>query len=325
MNLEISDTESEVHATIMQRIVVIGGTGFVGQHLLNSLVDCSKEFEIIFAVHRKEPSWLTESPIQVRHFDLEDSASLEKILNSGSIVLNLLRPDGAGWFLSAIKNILRACGNARVKRYIHVSSIDVFGASQDSICTSASQIVPITPYEREHAAAEKFVSAVNAEHFETLILRLGAVFGVGGLNVVSFVREVSSAPGWKLALRRSLYGARRMHLVSVEKVVEVLLFVTTAAPIIQGEIIVVTEDADANNNFAYLQDCLLEIFNRTAVLHIPYLPSRVLRLVLNARGISNTDPMRRFREDRLLQLGLPDSALFTERLKGYLSHLRATV
>jgi len=70
---------------------------------------------------------------------------------------------------------------------------------------------------------------------------------------------------------------------------------------------------------------LLEVFNRTAVLHIPYLPSRVLRLVLNARGISNTDPMRRFQEDRLLQLGLPDSALFTERLKGYLSHLRATV
>jgi hypothetical protein len=87
----------------------------------------------------------------------------------------------------------------------------------------------------------------------------------------------------------------------------------------------VTEDADADNNFAYLQDCLLEVFNRTAALHIPYLPPRVLRLVLNARGISNTDPMRRFHEDRLLQLGLSDSALFTNRLKGYLSHLRATV
>ncbi|VVM47986.1 hypothetical protein PS647_00643 [Pseudomonas fluorescens] len=325
MDTVISDAECEVGATIEQRIVVIGGTGFVGQHLLRSLVHCSKEFEIIFAVHRSEPSWLTESSIQVKHFDLDDSASLEQILNTGSIVLNLLRPDGTGWFLSAIKNVLRACSNARVKRYIHVSSIDVFGASQDSICTSASQIVPITPYEREHAAAEKLVCAVNVECFETLILRLGAVFGVGGLNVVSFVSEVSSAPGWKLALRRSLYGARRMHLVSVEKVVEVLLFITTAAPIVQGEVIVVTEDADADNNFAYLQDCLLELFNRTEVLHMPYLPSRVLRLVLSARGISNTDPMRRFHEDRLMQLGFSDSALFSNRLKSYLSHLRAAV
>jgi nucleoside-diphosphate-sugar epimerase len=321
----ISDAECEARATIEQRIVVIGGTGFVGQHLLRSLVDCSKEFEIVFAVHRSEPRWLTESSIQVRYFDLDDSASLEQILNRGSIVLNLLRPDGTGWFLSAIKNVLRACGNAHVKRYIHISSIDVFGANQDSICTSSSQIVPITPYEREHAAAEKLVCAINAESFETLILRLGAVFGVGGLNIVSFVREVSSAPGWKLALRRSLYGVRRMHLVSVEKVVEVLLFITTAAPIVQGEVIVVTDDADADNNFAYLQDCLLEVFNRTAVLHIPYLPPQVLRLVLSARGVSNTNPMRRFHEGRLLQLGLSDSALFANRLKSYLSHLRATV
>lgn len=323
MSAVINDAECEVRATIEQHIVAIGGAGVVGQHLLRSLVDYSKEFEIVFEVHRSEPRWLTESSIQVRYFDLDDSVSLEQILNRGSIVFNLLRPDGTRWFLSAIKNVLRACGNAHVKRYIHVSSIDVFGASQDSICTSASQIVPNTPYEREHAAAEKLVCAVNAEHFEILILRLGAVFGIGGLNVISFVREVSSAPGWKLALRRSLYGAQRMHLVSVEKVV--FLFITTTAPIVQGRVIVVTEDGNADNNFAYLQDCLLEVFNRTAVLHIPFLPSRVLRLVLSVRGISNADPMRRFHEGRLLQLGLSDFSLFVNRLDGCLSHLRATV
>ncbi|MNN53540.1 hypothetical protein D3C81_1683030 [compost metagenome] len=86
-----------------------------------------------------------------------------------------------------------------------------------------------------------------------------------------------------------------------------------------------TDDADADNNFAYLQDWLLEVFNRTAVLHIPYLSLRVLRLVLSARGVSNVDPMRRFHEGRSLQLGLSDFALFANRLKSYLSHLRATV
>lgn len=325
MNTEINDIEHEARGHFKQCLVVIGGTGFVGQHLLNSLVGLSEVFEIIYAVHRNEPAWLTTSPIQVRHFDLADSTSLENILTRECIVLSLLRPDGSGWFLPAIKNVLLACRNVGVKRYVHVSSIDVFGASQASICTAATPVLPVTPYEREHAAAEKLVKAVSAEHFEAMILRLGAVFGVGGLNVVSFVKEVSSAPGWKLALRRSLYGARRMHLVSVEKVVEVLIFVITAAPIVQGEIIVVTEDSDANNNFAYLQDCLMELFSRSVVFNIPYLPPGILRFILRTRGISNTDPMRRFQEERLSELGFSDSALFTKRLKNYLEHLKAAV
>ncbi|WP_448118278.1 NAD-dependent epimerase/dehydratase family protein [Pseudomonas serbica] len=325
MNTEINEIEHEARDPFKQRLVVIGGTGFVGQHLLKSLVNLGEVFDVVFAVHRNEPIWLSTSSIQVRKFDLADSTSLERILNSGCIVLSLLRPDGSGWFLPAVENVLLACRNAGVKRYVHVSSIDVFGASPSRICTAASPISPVTPYEREHAAAEKLVKTVNAENFEALILRLGAVFGVGGLNVVSFIKEASSAPGWKLALRRSLYGARRMHLVSVERVVEVLIFIITVTPIVQGETIVVTEDSDTNNNFAYLQDCLMEIFGRSAVLNMPYLPPTILRFLLSARGISNTDPMRRFHDDRLSQLGLSDSALFTERLKNYLKYLKAAV
>ncbi|WP_223519114.1 NAD-dependent epimerase/dehydratase family protein [Pseudomonas sp. GL-B-19] len=308
---------------VMQRLVVIGGTGFVGHHLLKALSDTSNAFEIIFAVHRNEPAWLADSSIHVQRFDVESSASLAVILTPGCIVLNLLRPDGSGWFLPAIESVLRACRTACVKRYIHVSSIDVFGASQDSVCTSASPIVPMTPYEREHAAAEALVRAEAAEHFEVLVLRLGAVFGVGGLNIVSFVKEVSSAPHWKLALRRSLYGARRMHLVSVEKVVEVLLFITTVETIVQGEIIVVTEDSAPDNNFAYLQDCLMKAFGRSVFSRIPCLPPSILRYVLDVRKVSNSDPMRRFRDTRLSELGFLDCAQFTTRLDSYVKYLRA--
>ncbi|WP_187645057.1 NAD-dependent epimerase/dehydratase family protein [Pseudomonas prosekii] len=315
-NKSVADAET-------QRLVVIGGTGFVGRHLLDALSASSNSLEIIFAVHRNEPDWLKDSPMRVQRFDVENSASLQEMLTPGCTVLNLLRPDGSGWFLPAIEKVLVACRTAGIKRYIHVSSIDVFGASPASICTSSSPIVPVTPYEREHAAAEAIVRAVPGENFEALVLRLGAVFGVGGLNIVSFVKEVSSAPHWKLALRRSLYGARRMHLVSVEKVVEVLLFMITAEPIVQGEVIVVTEDFAPDNNFAFLQDTLMKAFGRRVFSHVPYIPPTVLRYVLNVRKVSNSDPMRRFRDDRLAELGMLDKGMFNSRLNNYVGYLRA--
>lgn len=322
MNHVDNQTESP-SAVEKQRLVVIGGTGFVGHHLLDALSGSGSPFEIIFAVHRNEPDWLKNSSMRVQRFDVENSASLQQMLTPGCTVLNLLRPDGSGWFLPAIENVLVACRAAAIKRYIHVSSIDVFGASPDSICTSSSPIVPVTPYEREHAAGEAIARAVPDQHFEALVLRLGAVFGVGGLNIVSFVNEVSKAPHWKLALRRSLYGARRMHLVSVEKVVEVLIFMTTAEPIVQGEVIVVTEDFAPDNNFAYLQDSLMKAFGRPVFSRVPYLPPSILRYVLSARKVSNSDPMRRFRDDRLAELGMVDKALFNSRLNSYIGHLRA--
>lgn len=306
----------------VRQLVVIGGTGFVGRHLLNAILQDGIAFNVVYAVHRNEPQWLVDSSMAVVRFDVDDSASLERILTPGSTVLNLLRPDGTGWFLPAIDNVIRACRNSGVERYIHVSSIDVFGASGDGVCTSTSPIEPITPYEREHASGEAAARAVDQADFQVLVLRLGAVFGVGGLNIVSFVTEVSNAPHWKLALRRILYGARRMHLVSVEHVVEVLIFVTTAVPLAHGEIIVVTEDSDPDNNFAYLQDCLMKAFGRPIFSRLPHLSSRVLRLVLKARKVSNSNPMRRFRDTRLLELGMADHRLFTTRLNSYVKYLR---
>jgi nucleoside-diphosphate-sugar epimerase len=160
------------------------------------------------------------------------------------------------------------------------------------------------------------------DDFEVLVLRLGAVFGVGGLNIVSFVKEVSSAPLWKLALRRILYGKRRMHLVSVEKIVETLVFVVGVPRITQGEVILVTDDDSLENNFAYLQDVLMKSFGRPSLSLVPHLPSVILGILLRARGISNSNPMRRFQELRLAELGQKDGANFKRQLQRYVDYLR---
>lgn len=304
-----------------QRLVVMGGTGFVGQHLIKTLVKCS-DFDVVYAVHRSEPAWLSNYSIDVARLDVEDSHSIELVLGKNCTVLNLLRPDGKGWFGPAISNILQACQKAHVKRYIHISSIDVFGATSEVSISSNSSIHPITMYEREHANAENLVRITK--DFEVVVARLGAVFGDGGMNIVSFVNEVSRAPLWKLALRRFLYGERRMHLVSIAKVIDTLIFLARAPTLRQGEIILVTDDDSIDNNFAYLQDSLMRAFNRPPLLTVPHLPFAILKLLLKFRGVSNSNPARRFREHRLAELGQKETIEFSRELHIYIEHLRRT-
>lgn len=306
---------------MMNKLVVIGGSGFVGRHFLDVISDLS-EFQVEYAIHRTEPEWLKAAPVARRHFDINDPASLEAVLEDNCTVINLLRPDGTGWFEQAIANVLQACGNARIKRYIHVSSIDVFGATSASVVDAGTPIEPKTPYELEHAGAEALVRAIDKSMFEVLVLRLGAIFGDGGLNIVSFVSEVRGAPLWKLALRRLLYGRRRMHLVSVEKVARTLAFVTEIPATHQGEVLLVTDDAAPENNFGYLQDAMMRTFGRPSLGYMPHLPLSMLSLMLRVRGVSNANPMRRFREARFYELGQPATADFTQRLQLYIERLR---
>ncbi|MGN8249245.1 NAD-dependent epimerase/dehydratase family protein [Pseudomonas sp. SMV7] len=307
----------------MNTLVVIGGSGFVGRHFL-AVCNALEDTEVIYAVHRTEPEWLTNATVQVARFDVNDSASLAAILVPGCTVINLLRPDGSGWFEPAIANVLAACNEARIKRYVHVSSIDVFGAAPDAVVDADTQLEPRTPYEREHAAAEALVRVVPADSFEVLVLRLGAVFGDGGLNIVSFVREVSVAPVWKLALRRILYGPRRMHLVSVEKVAQTLAFVAYVPQVNQGEVVLVTDDAAPENNFGHLQDALMQAFGRPSISCLPHLPPALLGLLLRLRRISNANPMRRFSEQRLAEWQQPPTADFKQQLQRYIALLRAS-
>nr|WP_225776781.1 NAD-dependent epimerase/dehydratase family protein [Pseudomonas sp. Marseille-Q3773] len=307
----------------MNTLVVIGGSGFVGRHFL-AVCNALEDTEVIYAVHRTEPEWLTNATVQVARFDVNDSASLAAILVPGCTVINLLRPDGSGWFEPAVANVLVACNEARIKRYVHVSSIDVFGAAPDAVVDADTQLEPRTPYEREHAAAEALVRVVPADSFEVLVLRLGAVFGDGGLNIVSFVREVSVAPVWKLALRRILYGPRRMHLVSVEKVAQTLAFVAYVPQVSQGEVVLVTDDAAPENNFGHLQDALMQAFGRPSISYLPHLPPALLGLLLRLRRISNANPMRRFSEQRLADWQQPPTADFKQQLQRYIALLRAS-
>lgn len=301
---------------VAEQIAVLGGTGFIGREMI-ARWPASDRARLRILIHRSYPAWLKSCGAAVLQLDLTDCTQIEQALSGASTLINLLRPHGDGWLQDMVGRLVEVLPRTQVHRLVHASSIDVYGATTAATVTEETTPVPQTGYEREHLAVETMIERLSVE---VRIARLGAIFGVGGRNIVAFVEEAQYAPNWKLAARRALYGRRRMHLVSVEKAADAIRFLALNDEPLEGRFLVTDDDA-LENNFAYLQDLLMRQYGRGSLEWVPELPSGALRAALALRGRKGADPMRRFSADRLRNAGF-NSESFTACLLHYVQSLR---
>jgi len=267
------------------RVVVLGGTGFVGRHLWDHFA-ATPGIRPVFIAHRRRPDWA--GPVFV-DCPLDDVAALRGHFAAADAVVTLLRPDGSGDRLRDMQRIIGILAKIPPRRVIHASSIAVHEGSGASVVTEDTPPEPATDYAREHVAIEESLAAVE----DSIVLRLGAVFGDGGVNLVKFAEEARTGSLARLAARRCGYGERRMHLVSVETVVAGIAHLAVAAPDGPG-LLLVTDDDDPRNAFGFVQDTLLEAFGRPRLAALPSLPPAVLEAVLLRVGRAGGPVRRRY-------------------------------
>ncbi|MEO5819181.1 MAG: NAD(P)H-binding protein [Vicinamibacteraceae bacterium] len=297
------------------RVVVLGGTGSVGRALVASWPIAERR-RLRVLLHRSRPDWLTAGDVETCAIDPTSVADLRRALDGATALIDLLRPTGDGWRLTAAARLSEAVDRTSVRRIVHVSSIDVYGVSRAPIVDADTAPEPASAYAREHLEAERLA---EGRPVATTVARLGAVFGPGSQNLVAIADEVAVAPAWRLAARRALNGPRRLHLVSHDTVTQALTVLVDAddAP----PRLVVTDDAAPENDFAHAQDLLTAALRRPDVSGTPVLPRAVLRAALAWRGQPAALAYRRFAPG-LLDAWLPSAAAqFPARLRAYVAAL----
>jgi nucleoside-diphosphate-sugar epimerase len=303
----------------MRQFAIVGGTGFVGRAVLERSLRVG-EHQTAVLIHRSNPDWLHRIATRVVTGDASDPVVLDRLIIPGATVLNLIRPNGNGRFPHLVQQLVNACVTRGARRLIHCSSIDVFGACRQAVIEENTAPQPVTSYEREHFEAEQVV-VQSAARLDAAILRLGAVFGPGGRNIVAIAKEAAAAPLWRLALRRSLYGRRRMHLVPVETAAAAISHLAFVKQEQAGRMFVLTDDEMAENNFLDLLDLLMNAFGRARLDWAPVFPPTALEVALAIRGRSNTNAMRRFHTPALGAIGFRKPISFVEALRAYADQL----
>jgi len=170
-------------------ILVIGGAGFIGRHIVNRLIDRGLRVTVPVR-HRGRAGYLITLPtIDVVEADVNDDAVLGRLVRGRDAVINLVGilqgsrgvpygPEFAQAHVELPRRIIHACEREGVRRLLHMSALgaDASGPSM---------------YQRSKGAGE---ALVRASQLDWTIFRPSVVFGPEDRFLNTFARLAVLAP-----------------------------------------------------------------------------------------------------------------------------------
>jgi NADH dehydrogenase len=116
-----------------QKVALIGGSGFIGGHLVNALVELGKNVRVATR-RRANAAHLTLLPIDVIEADVHDPSQLAAFVAEADAVINLVGilqgrrgdpygPEFAKAHVELPRKIVAACESKGVRRLLHMSAI----------------------------------------------------------------------------------------------------------------------------------------------------------------------------------------------------------
>jgi len=141
--------------------LLVGATGFVGGHLVEYLF---QQGEISKGIFRKGSHLkiMDTSGVQGLEADLMDHHSLHEAMDGVDSVYNLASPmpDSDSDFLppntEGLLNLLEAAAEAKVKTFVHLSTLDVYGFGRREV-DSSTPLDPSNEYQKSKAEADRLL------------------------------------------------------------------------------------------------------------------------------------------------------------------------
>ena len=215
----------------MHDVLVTGGNGFVGRHLVSALQGRGERVRVL-ALPGEHAVWLEERGIAVHRGDIREPDTLAESMDGVDRVLHLAAmsdvwhplEDYRAANVTGTENVCRAALAAGVRRFVHMSSSSVYGMALGRPVDERFPLAPFPdPYPITKALGDLAVQRMISEdrlpavivrpdqifgpgdrlHFGRMADRLGAGKGVvvgSGRNALPFVYVTDVVEGLLLAL-----------------------------------------------------------------------------------------------------------------------------
>ena len=290
----------------METIAITGASGFVGQHLLATLMHNSDCHLRLLVRGEKCTNAYANNRVEVVVGDMTRQNQLYRFIRPGCIVINLgyLPSNSLEQNLLATHNLMSVCRQKKIKRLIHCSTAAVAGRAKDTTVTENTQCKPLNDYEVTKYEIEKALMNGYDKQFELVIIRPTAIYGPGVKNLMKLARELTIGNSAICYLRSSLFSRRKMNIVSIENVVNAIRYLIFLEKNIDGEVFIISDDDQPNNNFRDVEECLRKNLDikKFPIPKIP-VPAIFLSVALALIKRSNVNPSRIYSSEKLKQFG----------------------
>ncbi len=175
-------------------VLVTGAGGFIGGRLADRLVEHGIHVRGLIRQVEQVPA-LAKRGIQPVLCDLARPANLAAAVSGCAVVYHCASWMGQplSWEAAIAVNVigtrhlLEACLAAGVVRFIHVSTISVYGPTAAGTIDEQTPLWPLGHYRGSKIAAEREVEVASRRGLETVVVRPGQVFGPGDRRLAGLV------------------------------------------------------------------------------------------------------------------------------------------
>jgi UDP-glucose 4-epimerase len=277
----------------MARILVTGGAGFIGHHLVRTLVVRGDSVVVLDNLHRGSFDGLDRLGLTAIHGDVRDRNACEAAMKGCDVVVHLAAQSNVMGSESSPDytfhtnvdgtwNVARAAAAAGVRRLIFTSSREVYGEPTRLPVAEDQPLRPKNTYGASKAAGEMILVGGAAGDSSVLVLRLANVIGPGDTGRV--------LPTWLAAIRNGerlrVFGGRQvLDFVPVDVCVAALV-AAVDAPKPSGPINV---GSGSGTSLLTVAERLQSLYRGTSCLDVQ--PARSAEVV---RFVADVTRMRRF-------------------------------
>lgn len=214
------------------RILVTGGAGFIGGHLVNRLASMGAgAIRVVDNLHRGYSRHSLPSAVEFLNMDIRDSSAVADAMRGSEIVFHLAAQSNvmgavadADYSFSTnvvgTYNVLKAAAEAGVKRLIFPSSREVYGDPREIPVPETAPLRAKNAYGASKIAGEVYCRLAAQQGLETAVLRLANVYGSGDRDRV--IPLFAAAAGAGLPI--TVFGRQKiLDFVWIDAVVDAFI------------------------------------------------------------------------------------------------------
>lgn len=193
-------------------VAVLGGTGFIGTHVVRQLLASGRRVSVMARNLHNLPAVFADPRVTLHRGDIRDPAAVAGAIAGAKVVVNLAHGGGGGSFaavrdamLGGAETVARACAEAGVRRLVHVGSIAaLYLGPQEAPVTGATPPDPQAETRADYARAKalcdhRLLELHASGNLPVVILRPGLVVGEGGVpfhSGLGFYNTEQHCIGW---------------------------------------------------------------------------------------------------------------------------------
>jgi nucleoside-diphosphate-sugar epimerase len=259
------------------RIFLTGGSGFIGSRLAPLAVQAGHAVTVVTAINtpaeKARCDALQKAGIKLVVAPLEDTSAMSGALQGHDVVIHLAAAQHEAQApeshfhkvnVEGTRTLLELAARAGVRRFVHGSTIGVYGSAASGSLDEQSPLAPDNPYGRTKAAAEDVVKQFQSP-LEWCIVRISETYGPGDMRLLKLFRGVHKGRWLTIGSGENLH-----QLIYVDDLSRGLLAACSSPAALQQTIVLAgTEQITTNGMVAAVAAALGD---EKRLLHAPMWP-----------------------------------------------------